>query len=97
MSRKEVKCLQEELKPIDDFTVWLKIRQHLKDKYADTDFRLKEDEEDHIRVIFDNGKYNHDPDFEKNVTEIIAFYLGPEVLERIEFLYDEEDGFKIIY
>ena len=89
--------MQEEIKPIDDFTVWLKLRQSLKEKYTDTDFRLKEDEENHIRVIFDNEKYNHDADFEKRICQIITSFLGEEVLERIEFLYAEKDRFKIIY
>ena len=89
--------MEEEKKPIDDFIVWLKLRQSLKDKYPDTDFRLKEDEEDHIRVIFDNEKYNHDADFEQNICRMITGFLGEEVLERIEFLYAEKDRFKIIY
>ena len=92
-----MKCLEEEKRPIDDFTIWLKIRQCLKDNYDDTDFRLKEDEEDHIKVIFDNEKYDRDREFEKNVCQIITDFLGDEVKERIEFLYEAEDRFKIIY
>lgn len=89
--------MQEEFKPIDDFTIWLKVNRILKEKYADTDFRLKEDDEDNLSVIFDNEKYCSDKEFEESVRKTLEEYFGEEILVRTRFSYVPKERFKIIY
>lgn len=89
--------MQQEFAPIDDFTVWLKVNRLLKERFADTDFRLKEDDEGHLTVIFDNGIYRENAEFEEFIRQTLKEHFGEEILGRMEFSYVEPERFKIIY
>ena len=50
------KVVWEKPEPINDFTVWLKIKREFEEMF-NCAFRMKEDDDDNLTVIFDDEAY----------------------------------------
>ena len=87
--------IEEVKEPIQDFTVWLKMKRDLEGMFGCA-FRLKEDDDDNLTVIFNEKSYINDEAFKKGVLEVLVNTFGAEIATRTTFSYAEENDFKII-
>ena len=87
--------IEEVRELIQDFTVWLKMKRDLEGMFG-CDFRLKEDDDDNLTVIFNEKSYENNEKFKKDVLEVLVNTFGTEIATRTTFRYVDENEFKII-
>ena len=89
------KVVWDQPDPINDFTVWLKLKREFEEKF-NCAFRMKEDDDDNLTVIFDNEAYAGDKAFEQVILDRLAEIFGKEIIHRTAFSYVDKEQFKII-
>ena len=89
------KVVWEKPEPINDFTVWLKIKREFEEMFHCA-FRMKEDDDDNLTVIFDDETYVNNKEFEQVILSRLAEIFGEEIVTRTTFSYVDKEQFKII-
>ena len=89
------KVVWDKPQPINDFTIWLKLKREF-EEYFGCAFRMKEDDDDQLTVIFDQASFVGDKAFEQHILKRLAETFDEGIVSRTTFSYVDEEHFKVI-